>query len=61
MNKNSPPNNNIIEVTCHNCRLNVIYLRIENAESNEAPFDSNRFTCTECNQGLMQNIITDES
>ena len=61
MNKKSPANNNIIEVICHNCHLNVIYLRVEDAEDNEAPFDSKRFTCTECNQGLMQNIVAQES
>ncbi|MFC3194492.1 hypothetical protein ACFODZ_09600 [Marinicella sediminis] len=61
MNKNSPPNNNIVEVTCHKCHLNVIYLRVENAEANDSPFEPNRIICTECNQGLMQNMVNPDS
>jgi len=53
-------NNSIVELTCTTCHINIIYLKVQNYESNTDPFNSTQFTCTECNQGLMPNISTVE-
>ncbi len=46
---------NLVELTCTTCQINIIYLKVQDYESNTAPFNATQFTCTECNQGLMQN------
>ncbi|TDR14650.1 hypothetical protein [Marinicella litoralis] len=49
-------NANIVEVTCSTCHRNIIYLKVQDYESNTSPYKSNQITCTECNQGLMLNL-----
>jgi len=48
---------NIIEITCGSCHVNVIYLRVNEHESRDTPFNHSQFICTECNQGMTQNLI----
>jgi ribosomal protein L33 len=56
MGKTEPKRNSqIIQLTCSACRVNIVYLKVDNHENNNAPFEHSQFTCTECNQGLMQN------
>ncbi len=51
-------NSNIVELTCTNCQINTIYLKVKDYKSNIEPFKATQFICTECNQGLMQNLTT---
>ncbi len=52
--------NQIVRLTCSTCRINTIYIKVNNYQSNNAPFKANDYICTECNQGMMQNVLKKE-
>ena len=42
-------NKQIVRFLCACCHVNVIYIKVMNQTDNDAPFDNQKYTCTECN------------
>lgn len=54
-------NNHIIKFKCSSCHINTIYIKVHNYEINTTPFKTDEYTCTECNQGMIQTILNTQS
>lgn len=52
-------NLNILQLTCSVCHLNVIYVTVDKEHNKDTPHQPDKYTCTECNQGLNKNIQSD--
>lgn len=50
-------NSSVVGLTCSSCQTNIIYIKVNDAKPNDAPYKPDQFTCTECNQGFMQNTV----